>query len=477
MIEIREKYLKILTVVIAVILTYIIISLTYTYSYRYEIKKFEYYSFYAVAFYILIITSAWFLMGNIVGSVIAGLSTIVTVFVAAVFQKWEFLSNGFAFAAVSLSLYGFWNKQNNEVSDIKIKSSDISESSNTLFKELQKENLLGESLDRKLLRISKLRVISKDIGISLTKEELIKKVIKNMIQIIQKPGVYQLYLLTEDMRTMELRGLNAYRVKSDDFTYFEKDDLNQWIFRNRQPVHISDLNKDFRFGRKYSSPAKSIIASPLISDNKIMGILKINNEEPEVYSIDDLRILSIIANLSALAFSNSQLYETTRLLAIKDGLTGLFTAGYFRQKMAEYVKQGTEKPLSLIMMDIDDFKKLNDKYGHVVGDIVLRKTAGEIQAIIGQKGIVARYGGEEFACILPDVSSGTAFEFAEKICKSIASSEEVIREDRIRVTVSAGVASMVPGFKKAGDLIEAADNSLYAAKGQGKNRAVLWQKG
>ncbi|MDD5644248.1 MAG: sensor domain-containing diguanylate cyclase [bacterium] len=476
MIEVKEKHLKILTVVIAVILTYIIISLTYTYSYRYEIKKFEYYTFYAVAFYTLIIISSWFLMGNIIGSTIAGLSVAIAVFVAAVFQRWEFLSNCFAFIAVCLSLYGFCNRQNHEISDIKIKTGDISETANTLAKDFQKENLWGESLDRKLLRISKLRVVSKDIGVSLTKGEFIKKVIKNTIQIIQKPGVYQLYLLTEDMRTMELMGLNAYNVKSDDFTYFEKDDLNQWIFRNRQPVHISDLNKDFRFGRKYGSLAKSIIASPLISDNKIMGILKINNEVPEVYSVDDLRILSIIANLSALAFSNSQLYETTRLLAIKDGLTGLFTAGYFRQKIAEYVKQDAGKPLSLIMMDIDDFKQFNDKYGHVVGDIVLRKTAGEIQAIIGQKGIAARYGGEEFACILPGISDRTAFDFAGKICASISSSEETIRENKIRVTISAGVASMVPVFQSAEDLIEAADNSLYDAKRQGKNRAVLWEK-
>ncbi|MCK5655265.1 MAG: GGDEF domain-containing protein, partial [Candidatus Aureabacteria bacterium] len=193
---------------------------------------------------------------------------------------------------------------------------------------------------------------------------------------------------------------------------------------------------------------------------------------------DDLRILAIIANLSALAFYNSHLYETTTQLAIRDGLTGLYTAGFFRAKLPEIIDDCYTKkvPLSLIMLDIDDFKLFNDKHGHIVGDIILKNVSSQLQRLIGTKGLVARYGGEEFSVVLPGSDGETSQKLISNICRTIASSEELIREENIKVTVSAGVAENTPSLKTSEGLIKAADDSLYKAKDMGKNRSVLYKQ-
>ncbi|MEA3346830.1 MAG: GAF domain-containing protein, partial [Candidatus Auribacterota bacterium] len=294
----KKRYLKVLAVISALGLTYIVFSISVAYFHNPEVTtiKYYYYAYFAVVFYMLIICASWLFMGNIVGGIFLVISFLVAVFTLFVFHDWGFLANGIAFIFIGGILYKFWNKEHVEEYAVKMKTDDIRESTNTLIEEFNREEILEGSLDRKILRISKLREISKDIGASLSKKDLIKKVIKNTIQIIQKPGIYQLYLLGEDMRRLELSGMNIHRAKTADFTYLEEDKLKQWVFRNRQSVHIADLQQDFRFGRKYESAARSLIASPLVTGNRIMGILKISNEHPDVYSVDDLRILAIIAN-------------------------------------------------------------------------------------------------------------------------------------------------------------------------------------
>jgi len=479
-VALKERYLKVVAVISALALTYIVFSISVAYFNNPEVTKagYYYYAYFAVVFYMLIICTAWLFMGNIAGGIFLGISFLVAVFTLFVFHDWSFLANGIAFIFIGGLLYKFWNKEHVEEYAVKMKTDDINESTNTLIEEFNREEVLEESLDRKILRISKLREISKDIGVSLSNEELIKKVTKNTIQIIQKPGMYQLYLLGEDMKRLELRGMNVHRAKTAEFTYLEEDKLNQWVFRSRQSVHIADLHRDFRFGRKYESAARSLIASPLITGNRIMGILKISNEHPDIYSVDDLRILAIIANLSALAFYNSHLYETTTQLAIRDGLTGLYTAGFFRAKLPEIIDDCYTKkvPLSLIMLDIDDFKLFNDKHGHIVGDIILKNVSSQLQRLIGTKGLVARYGGEEFSVVLPGSDGETSQKLISNICRTIASSEELIREEKIKVTVSAGVAENTPSLKTAEGLIKAADDSLYKAKDMGKNRSVLYKQ-
>ena len=167
----KERYLKILSVVSALGLTYIVFSISVAYFNNPKVTKIEYYyyAYFAVVFYMLIICASWLFMGNIIGGIFLVISFLVAVFTLFVFHDWSFLANGIAFIFIGGILYKFWNKEHVEEYAVKMKTDDIRESTNTLIEEFNKEEVLEESLDRKILRISKLREISKDIGVSLAR--------------------------------------------------------------------------------------------------------------------------------------------------------------------------------------------------------------------------------------------------------------------------------------------------------------------
>ncbi|MBM3789967.1 MAG: GGDEF domain-containing protein, partial [Acidobacteria bacterium] len=163
-------------------------------------------------------------------------------------------------------------------------------------------------------------------------------------------------------------------------------------------------------------------------------------------------------------------------LATQDGLTGLYNHRYFQEILARQFAQARRfgRPLSLIMLDIDRFKVFNDTYGHQFGDQVLKALAGILVRSVRQTDIVARYGGEEFSVLLVDTDRTGSALVAEKLRKSVE--ELVINRgpDQVaRVTISLGVASMTGKTPGTGELIRSADNSLYEAKGRGRNRVVV----
>jgi len=163
------------------------------------------------------------------------------------------------------------------------------------------------------------------------------------------------------------------------------------------------------------------------------------------------------------------------LLAFTDGLTGLYNMRYFRMQLDLAIRRADQsnRPLTLIMMDIDNFKWFNDRHGHLEGDRVLRHLGCLIPSVIRDQDIACRYGGEEFAVILPDSRYGTAIHIHERMQKVLVQWEEETGLVGSRaVTLSVGVAEYVPG-EDADDLIGRADNAMYAAKEGGRNRLVL----
>lgn len=158
-------------------------------------------------------------------------------------------------------------------------------------------------------------------------------------------------------------------------------------------------------------------------------------------------------------------------LANIDELTGLSNRRSFNLRLAEE-KNRWERyghPLSFIMLDLDDFKKVNDKYGHVVGDSLLEITAGSIKAMVRQTDFPARYGGEEFAVICPETDIKEAYLIAERIRTKIDETRFTVRGDSVKATISGGVSSICQGEKES-DFIDRADKCLYLAKESGKNR-------
>ena len=169
--------------------------------------------------------------------------------------------------------------------------------------------------------------------------------------------------------------------------------------------------------------------------------------------------------------------EKLRELAFRDGLTGLYNHRYFQDVMDKEVARAEryDRPLSLILFDIDFFKKINDSYGHPFGDIVLKQISRSVEMLVRKSDVVARYGGEEFAVVLPETGLKGAYVLAERLREGVAGLQICADGITARVTVSAGLTTFNPrqSTDEKAKIVEAADQALYQAKENGRNRVCV----
>jgi diguanylate cyclase (GGDEF)-like protein len=203
----------------------------------------------------------------------------------------------------------------------------------------------------------------------------------------------------------------------------------------------------------------------------------VNDELVDEYVLRDGDFIKIgrciFKFLSGNNIENAYHEEIYRLTTI-DGLTQVFNKRYFIETLEREIgrAQRYRRDLSLIMFDIDNFKHINDTYGHLAGDYVLKQLAAVIKARIRREDILSRYGGEEFAIILPEIDAYNSLQFAEKIRRLIEKAMFRFEDTDIPVTISIGVASIKVDLEDPNDFIRIADTNLYEAKAQGKNRVV-----
>ena len=215
-----------------------------------------------------------------------------------------------------------------------------------------------------------------------------------------------------------------------------------------------------------SSGVTTFGAVPLLSEKRKVGILTVENILP-----GDFERFVILAMQFSLELKKVLLYETVEELAITDDLTGLYVRRYFFERLNEELNRSMRRgyKFAYLMMDIDDFKNCNDRYGHLVGDVILKGTAHLIRESTREIDLVARYGGEEFSCLLPETDREGARRVAERIRKGIE--ENVFRayDEKLKVTISTGIAVYPEDADNPRGLVEKADRAMYEAKRLGKN--------
>jgi diguanylate cyclase (GGDEF)-like protein len=187
--------------------------------------------------------------------------------------------------------------------------------------------------------------------------------------------------------------------------------------------------------------------------------------------------LQVIGNQSSLSLQNALLHEELERQSVTDRLTEMYNHGYFQQRLEEEVGRAHRfgHNLSLIMLDIDDFKEFNDTYGHPRGDKVLQAVSAIIKENLREIDVAARYGGEEFVIVLPETESEGAEALAERIRDDVASCEFVGGDDipPVHKSVSVGVSTFPVHATSKSKLIESADRAMYVAKRQGKNKVSV----
>jgi diguanylate cyclase (GGDEF)-like protein len=241
---------------------------------------------------------------------------------------------------------------------------------------------------------------------------------------------------------------------------------------NGKPVRIFDAAKDADF-EATAEGIKSFMAVPMISRGKAIGVMHASSTRMGAFLDQDEKIFSILAGSAALAVENALLHQKTQELTIVDELTSLYNFRYFSRKLGTEVTRAKRyrQPLSVIMIDIDWFKRCNDTYGHLFGNRVLRDLAQRIKDSIREVDVPCRYGGEEFAVILPQTKKADAQMIGERIRRRVESGEIVSadKSSTVKITVSLGVATYPENGKTPKELIGKVDQALYLAKGRGKN--------
>ncbi|MFH1997043.1 MAG: diguanylate cyclase [Candidatus Omnitrophota bacterium] len=212
-------------------------------------------------------------------------------------------------------------------------------------------------------------------------------------------------------------------------------------------------------------------AVPLKSEKRSVAILTVENLARE--ELDDFMILSA---QFALELKKVLLYETVENLAITDGLTHVYSRRYFIERIEEEIKRSNEQNLqfSFLMADIDHFKRCNDAYGHLVGDVVLKEIAQTIKSEVREIDFVSRYGGEEFSVLLPETTKEKAIRVAGRLREAIQKKPFRAYDESLRLTISIGVSAFPGDAAQVNDLIEKADIALYTAKRNGRNRVAAY---
>jgi len=217
-----------------------------------------------------------------------------------------------------------------------------------------------------------------------------------------------------------------------------------------------------------SPPCKAVLQQRLQA-GEVLGLVAAGREEP--FSAEEDELFHIFALQGEAALKNLLLFEEVKSLAIRDGLTGLYNYRYFHEVLTHQleVSRRYDWPLSLLFLDIDDFKIINDTRGHPEGDLVLKALAGFLQTHVRHADMICRYGGEEFVVLMPQSSKTQAFNLADRLREGIAATPIALSQGQVSVTVSIGVATL-ESHMSGEDLVKTADAAMYQAKQSGKNR-------
>ena len=253
--------------------------------------------------------------------------------------------------------------------------------------------------------------------------------------------------------------------------------VNDWVRVCQGPVLIpcgSNPEADLLLAEV---GAQSLLAIPLFVNSRILGVLQLFRTAPNRFTEEDAQFLWMLSLLSEKLFQQEHANEALFELAFTDFLTGLKTRRYFEEQLDRELKRAERSgnPLSVVLIDVDHFKLVNDSYGHQTGDRILREISSRLMNGRREIDTVARYGGEEFIIILPDTNLVGADHVAQRLREDIESTGFAVSSSSqlAQLTISLGVASFPRDAQSKSDLLEAADVALYEAKDSGRNRVML----
>ncbi|MFN8008665.1 MAG: diguanylate cyclase [Terriglobia bacterium] len=344
--------------------------------------------------------------------------------------------------------------------------------------------LLNDQIEAGTSLISAVTEFNHAIGAYLEAPQLYRMILEKSAEVLKaEQASLMIYDETSgDLGIKVVKGLNEKIVQN--LRIKPGEGIAGFVFETGQPLLIKDIEADLRFEKKQRAryKTKSLMSVPLKVHQRKIGVLNLADKlEGASFDERDLKLLESIAGHAAVALERTGFYrmsEDLRKISVTDSLTDLYNRRFFQDRMNEEIERARRHshPVSLIMLDIDNFKNYNDTHGHLAGDEALRLTASIIKSSVRNIDLVVRYGGEEFAVILPLTETMAARDIAERIRTGVSGHffpDDSMRTS-VKLSVSLGIASFPNHAGNLAELVGNADKALYLAKVSGKNRVRLF---
>ncbi|MBL7163287.1 MAG: PAS domain S-box protein, partial [Anaerolineales bacterium] len=351
---------------------------------------------------------------------------------------------------------------------------------------LYKAHLL-ETARQRATEAETLRQAGAAVSATLKLDEAIARILEQLNRVVPYDSASVQLLRGEKLEIVGQHGFKDPSAILGVQISLTDDAPNSIVIEQRRPFIVKDAPTAYtEFHKTQHSKIRGWMGVPLIVHDRVMGMLALDSHQPERYTNEHARLASAFAAQVAIALENAHLYEEAHRLAITDPLTCIYNRRHFMHlALQEYQRACRYKrPLSIIMLDIDYFKRVNDTYGHLIGDQVLRAVALTIQDDLRESDFVGRYGGEEFVILLPETPSMhqsdnlpnedtdenvSAKLVAQRVCDLINNLRVQTEKGVVQITASLGVVGQTMDFANIETLLDHADTALYIAKQRGRN--------
>jgi diguanylate cyclase (GGDEF)-like protein len=349
-----------------------------------------------------------------------------------------------------------------------------------IFKEskvLYENNKLKYDLFSAKRELSFYEDMSKAFTSSLELSDILTKIMNRVKEMIEAES-WSVLLVDQETGELVFEKTGAKKTKEiQKFRLKIGEGIAGWVAQEGIPVVVPDVSKDERFMGKIDKAihfkTKSLICIPIKIKEQVLGVIElVNKTTGEHFGKEDLDLLMRLVDQIAIAIERTTLYQKMTELAITDDLTKLFNTRYLNRTIEIEIQRSSryDTSVSLIFMDVDHFKRINDRYGHLVGSKVLVEMGQLLLKSLRTVDIVARYGGDEFVIVLPQTPPQSASQIAERMRKSIEQNTFLKKEGYVlKLTASFGVASYPESAKSKDDLIRIADDAMYRVKHQTRN--------
>jgi len=326
--------------------------------------------------------------------------------------------------------------------------------------------------DRQLLTCVE---IGKAVTSSLNVDEILVTILKRLSELIKAKN-WTLYLV--DSRRQELRFEVVVGLDRDvigDVRIKVGEGIAGLVALTGEPILVPDrAHEDPRFNKRVDDitgfTTHSLICLPLKIQEEVIGVLEVvNPEDPALFGESLMPVLSILADYVAIAIANARNYQEIEALSVTDDVTGFYNTRFLHQCLDSLLGEGTV--VSLLFLDLDNFKHVVDSHGHLVGSKMLREVALVIDSCLGEDDQLVRYGGDEYVAILPGQDKHTALGRAAEIRRALEKTVFLGSEGlKVKITASFGVASYPEDVGSKRELLQVADGCMYRSKELGKNR-------